>query len=110
MFKPVNTSNILKQITRRLIFISVLLTSVSALAESTAVSANDSGSSGRSNSSNAQPANSQRVFKDDYEKHLVPVAQPRPTKMIWLGQKKQAQKQKPSQSRLIWLRQNNRSD
>jgi len=110
MFNSTKPSKTLKQFIGRLVFVSVLLTSVSALTVSSGAAANDAGSSGLTKSSNAQTSTSQRVFKDDFEKHLVPVSQPRPTKMIWLGQKEQAQQQKTSQSRLIWLRQNKRSD
>ena len=39
-------------------------------------------------SGNSRPSSSERVFKDDYERLLRQVAQPRATKMIWLGQKK----------------------
>lgn len=56
----------------------------------------------------SNPPAVKRVFKDDFEKHLVPVTKPHQTKMFWLGQTQKVDK--PRQSQQIWLRMNSKSN
>lgn len=131
MFSSNNSSNNFKPVISRLIFLAGLLPSISAFAattvdETTQVKfVNNQATSLQSadpstaiqrkqpahkESNGSKSSSTQRVFKDDYERHLITVTKPKSTKMIWLGQNTQADSDEPSQSRAIWLRLQNRAD
>ena len=120
------TNNNFKQALNRCIFMAAMLSAVNVYADS---SLNASGKSMHAGSANArttgsshtvkwknstkktttvsQPA-SRKVFKDDYQRLLKTVAQPKPTRMVWLGQ--QSRTHKPKLPKTTWLGPKKRSD
>jgi hypothetical protein len=108
MIKSTNPGNKLMQAASRIVVPLVLLTSVNAFAATPVTLSSGEKHIPYSVTSASNPPAVQRVFKDDFEKHLVPVTRPHQTKMFWLGQARQVEKARQSQQ--IWLRMNSRSD
>ncbi|MBT8047048.1 MAG: hypothetical protein HKN57_15190 [Xanthomonadales bacterium] len=109
MLNPYFSDRNLKQAMNRVVFLAVLLPSMSVLAATPVESTQDTLQTGSANKQvTAQQSQTPRAHKDDYERHLVAVSQPRNTQMIWLGKNSQAGDSK--QSKIIWLGKKKRSD
>lgn len=132
MFNSIISATNSKRVVNRLVFLAVLLPSVNVFAEpsvapvSQAVqvaSANQQATSpqavdaykvvNRKQSTdsipgNSRPINTQRVFKDDYERHMVAVTRRHQTEMVWLSQLNRTDK--PNLRKVIWLNKKNRAD
>lgn len=132
MFNSIISGTNSKQIMNRLIVLAVLLPSVSVFAEPSVAPVNQAtqatsvnqqttspqavGSykavnrkqSAASKSVNSRPFSTQRVFKDDYERHLVGVTKSHQTQMVWLSQLNRTEK--PNLRKIIWLNQKNRAE
>jgi len=132
MFNSIISGTNSKRVVNCLIFLAVLLPSVNVFAEpsvapvSQAVqvaSANQQATSPQAVDSykvvnrkqstdsipgNSRPINTQRVFKDDYERHMVAVTRRHQTEMVWLSQLNRTDK--PNLRKIIWLNKKNRAD
>jgi len=132
MFNSIISGTNSKRVVNRLIFLAVLLPSVNVFAEpsvapvSQAVqvaSANQQATSPQAVDSykvvnrkqstdsipgNSRPIKTQRVFKDDYERHMVAVTRRHQTEMVWLSQLNRTDK--PNLRKIIWLNKKNRAD
>lgn len=99
------------------VFLSFLLSSVSAFAATQVEPASEALQNRAMNGTQRQPAyrnagipeksSIQRAFKDDYERHLVTVSRPRNTDIIWLRKHRANPSQK---SKIIWIGKNGLSD
>jgi len=114
MTNSINFSNNLKQVMKRFIFLVVLLSSANALAETRVLpyygtmQVNDKGCivtanqvvdsckaakqkrSANKESGSSRPGSARRVSVDDFERTLGTVTQSQKRKMVWLGQRTQA--------------------
>jgi len=132
MFNSIISGTNSKQVMNRLIFLAVLLPSVNVFAEPSVApvnqavqvtSVNQQAASpqavdsykavNRKQSTDSKAVNSgasstQRVFKDDYERHMVAVTRRHQTEMVWLSQLNRTEK--PNLRKIIWLNQKNRAD
>jgi hypothetical protein len=114
-----HSDNNFKQVMNRCIFVVALLSAVNVYADSSLISAGKSMQAGSANARTtgsshtvkwknstkktttvSQPA-SRKVFKDDYQRLMRTVAQPRPTRMVWLGQKSRTHR--PQLPKTTWL-------
>ena len=119
----------LRQVVKRCIILSVLLSSASLFAETQSTPADNSmqanqktatpriisttksvrrGGTTFRKSSTVDLSSTRKVTKDDFGRLPLTVRQPRDTKMIWLG--RQSRENKPSTPKTTWLGRKNRSD
>jgi hypothetical protein len=104
-------------VVNRAVFLSLLLSSVSAFAATPVEPASEALQARENNALQRQPAyrhagtpeksSIKRVYKDDYERHLVTVSRPRNTDMVWLRKNRSDPSQK---SKMIWIGKKAKSD
>jgi len=122
----------LLKVVKRCIVLSVLLPTVSVLAQTPATPAKDSMQATQANQFSATPrtvsaynstarnktifrkastidlSKTPKVSRDDFGRLLLTVRQPKNTRMIWLGNKNRSHK--PAKPKTLWLGKKNRSD